>query len=370
MTISVLGLGGAGGNIANEASLLGIHAAAINFSQRDLNSASDLKYKLKVPGSDGVGHDRGLAIRLMQDHHEMVYRFVQEHFGSPSYDIVFVVFAAGGGSGAGMAPMLLDLLTELMPEKVYVAVPIIPSTSEAPFSQANTSATVAEIMNLGLCVLPIDNDQVPGGKEEQYRETNTRFTSFLFDLVTFTERESRNGNFDRTDLATLFRQPGMALGAEADITAIKGARVDITPSGIAATIQKSWDSSVHIPPSSRSIKKAALIYDGQESLINSISSDDIFSYFGSTLLDLFEGYYDSDRGGRVVTVLTGLQFPTERFDKIDSIIEAAGATLEEEEIVYRPKAVNLNQSPRRPIQSAGVGLPKKGVTDILSKYRR
>jgi cell division GTPase FtsZ len=370
MTIAVLGLGGAGGNIANEASLLGIHAAAINFSQRDLNSAASVKHKLKVPGSEGVGHDRELAITLMAEHYDMVYQFVQENFGSPSYRLIFVPFATGGGSGAGMAPILLDLLAELMQDKVFVAVPILPCGTEAPVSQANTSATMSELLKLGVCILPVDNDKISGGKNAQYRETNERFSSFLFDLNAFTEKESRNGNFDRTDLATLFSQPGIGVIAEAEIAKVSRGKTDITPEGIAGTIQSSWTSSIFSTIEYDRVTKAALIYDGQESLMNHFDAATIFSPFGRAPIDLFEGYYHEDNGGRILTVLTGLPFPKTRFEQIDARIEAAGSPDTREEEEYKPKTVQTSKPRQRALQAAGVPSAKQGVADILSRYRR
>lgn len=371
MAIAVLGLGGAGGNMANETSILGIHSAAINFSQRDLNSAGAVKHKLKVPGSEGVGHDRELAIELMQDHHEMVYQFVQEHFGSPSYHLVFVTFATGGGSGAGMAPILLDLLIEQMPDKTFVAAPILPCATEAPVSQANTSATMAELLKLGVCVLPIDNDKVSGGKNAQYRETNEKFAGYLFDLSTFIEKESRNGNFDRTDLVTLFRQPGIGLIAEAEIARVQSkGKTDVTPEGIATAIHNSWTASIFSIVEYDRVTKAALIYDGQESLMNHFETDCIFRPFGRAPIDLFEGFYHEDNGGRILTVLTGLPFPKSRFEQIDRRIEAAVVYDSVEEEEYKPKTVLTSKPRQRALQAVSGASPKQGVADILSRYRR
>lgn len=368
MTIAVLGLGGAGGNVAGEAAKLGIHAAAINFSQRDLNSAEAIRYKLKVPGSEGVGHDRELAIRLMQEHHDMVYQFVQEHFGSPAYRVIFVTFATGGGSGAGMAPILLDLLVALMPDKVFVAVPVLPCLTEAPVSQANTSATVAELQKLGLCILPLDNDKVSGGKNAQYRETNGRFAGYLFDLMTFTEKESRNGNFDRTDLSTLFRQPGFGLVADVELTRVSSKKLDVTSEGIAASIHAAWDASVFSVMDKSRVTKAALIYDGQEALMNHFETERIFQPFGSLPLDIFEGYYHEDTGGRILTVLTGMALPRHRLEQIDRRIEIAAAQEEPEE-EYQAKAVG-SSALRKPVVTDGGRKTPQNVTDILSRYRR
>lgn len=121
MTIAFLGIGGAGGNLADLASERGFHSTAINFSQGNLNSLENVKYKLKLIGSDGAGHDRNLAIELMSQHYDMVINFVKDHFNNESNQIIFVTFSCGGGTGSGVAPILLDLLSATMPDKTFVA---------------------------------------------------------------------------------------------------------------------------------------------------------------------------------------------------------------------------------------------------------
>jgi cell division GTPase FtsZ len=370
MTIAVLGLGGAGGNIANEAAKLGLQTAAINFSQRDLNAADAVKHKLKVPGSEGVGHDRELAITLMQEHYDMVVQFVQEHFGNHTVKVIAVPFATGGGSGAGMAPILMDVMMALLPDKVFIAIPVLPGTSEGAVSQMNCSATIAELLKLDVCVLPVDNSKVAGGKSRVYEETNNRVAGYLYDLMSFTEMESKNGNFDRTDLCTLFRQKGIAAIAEVELATLPKS-IDLSPQGIAASIRASWDETIFAPIDFSIVRKAALIYDGQESILDHFDTGLIFEPFAAgNPLDLFEGFYHTSTG-RVLTVLTGLTFPKDRFEQIDALIEEstsrAEVALDSEAAEYTPKTVNFDQRLRKvPVTAT----PARNVTDILSKYRR
>lgn len=53
-----LGVGQAGGNIANHAAKIGYRSIAINYSQRDLESLDQIEQKLKLVGSEGVGKKR------------------------------------------------------------------------------------------------------------------------------------------------------------------------------------------------------------------------------------------------------------------------------------------------------------------------
>lgn len=73
--ISIIGLGGAGNQIANTASNADFITGAINFSQSDLDSAENVNLKCKIIGSEGVGKQREEAIRLISNNWEMAVNF-------------------------------------------------------------------------------------------------------------------------------------------------------------------------------------------------------------------------------------------------------------------------------------------------------
>ncbi|QDX94371.1 hypothetical protein EEL30_20035 [Brevibacillus laterosporus] len=86
--IAVIGCGGAGGNIADEASRVGFATGAINFSQQDLDSLEHVQLKLRIPGSEGVGHNRDEAKRLLSKHYQMCIDWIIEHFSNPSIEAI------------------------------------------------------------------------------------------------------------------------------------------------------------------------------------------------------------------------------------------------------------------------------------------
>ncbi|NGY80318.1 hypothetical protein F6Y02_39730 (plasmid) [Bacillus megaterium] len=53
--IGIVGIGAAGGNIADLAFENGINAVALNFSERDLESLDFVEERLMLIGSEGVG---------------------------------------------------------------------------------------------------------------------------------------------------------------------------------------------------------------------------------------------------------------------------------------------------------------------------
>lgn len=331
MSIAVIGIGGAGGNIANEASKLNIPCGAINFSQRDLDSLDEVKYKLKIMGSEGVGHNRDIAIELIKEHYPMVVKFIKEHFDNPEIDIIFVSFSTGGGSGAGSSPILIDILSYEMPNKTFVAMPILPDELEPIISQINSYKTMDELSRLDVCVLPIDNQEVKNnygaiGKNRIFHTTNNTSISLLHKILMYTGKFSKNGNFDRKDLNTVFSQRGIGCISEADIATLP--KSNITSKGISESIFQSWEKSIFSPIEYERVAKCAFIFDGQESLIEYIDYELIFANFShGAPIDLFEGYYH-ENNGKIITILTGLPWCNTRMESMDRIIENGKSKVE------------------------------------------
>jgi cell division GTPase FtsZ len=374
MSIAVIGLGGAGGNIANESSLLGIPSGAINFSSKDLDSI-DVKHKLKVMGSEGVGHDRNLAISLMHEHYPMVIKFVKDNFSNPAIEIIFLPFASGGGSGSGIAPMLAEILMYEMTDKVIVPMPIIPDESEVLTFQENSYNALSELSKLNLCILPIDNNEVKkhnkAFKSQVFDITNKTSVSLLHKLVSYTEKASKNGNFDNRDLLSVFSQKGMSIISEVDITSLP--KANITSTGIAESIFESWETSIFAPIEYDQVAKCAFIFDGQESIIEHINYEKIFSKFDHGVpIDILEGYYE-EHNGKIITALTGLPWCVSRMNTMDSLIESSKVKAEaiiktmENEHQFVPKTHDFSQKLR---QNSSKSDKNVAVLDILSKYKR
>lgn len=370
--IGFIGLGAAGSNIADEAVKQGFPGLAINYSQKDLDSLEYVKERLKLVGSEGVGKNREEAIRLMGNNWESAVAFVKERYSSPATEIIFVCFSTGGGSGSGMAPVLLELLTNEMEDKTFVAVPIFPELSEVMVNQMNCVKAFEELSNLNICVLPIDNEAVRGGRRDIgkngiYQLANVRFVKLIMKILDYTNKESKNGVLDKRDLRTIFDTKGIATISEFHLSVI--GHNDLTEDGIANSIQDSWNwSSVFAPIQRNKVIRAGIIFDAQEAFMQSINLEKIFSAFKSGMpLDLFEGYY-GERKGVVYSILSGLSWCNERLAKVEKIIEdkqAATDQLIQEDTVYESKVRNLTTA-LRPSEP----LKKKSVADILSRYRK
>jgi hypothetical protein len=372
--IAVIGIGGAGGNIADVASQKGFATGAINFSQKDLESAENVKNKLRLVGSEGVGHNRDEAIRLMQDNWELALNFIKENFSNPSIEVIIIPFSSGGGSGSGISPILLDILSNEMPDKVFVAMPIIPDTSEVVTSQLNCIATFEELSKLDISVFPADNQKVKNklphvGKDKVWESTNNSVISLFSELFSYTQKFSKNGNLDRRDLKTLLGTKGIGMISETPLTRIGEEKIDISSEGFTNIIHRSWEQSIFVSPEKKHIVRSGIVFDGQQQLMQHIKYEDIFNVFENGMpLDLFEGNYHGDEG-KVLTILTGLPWCNIRLSQIDNIVE------EKKQSIESVLTDNENQSYQSKVSdfTSKVRLqPKKikSVTDILSKYKR
>jgi hypothetical protein len=100
-----------------------------------------------------------------------------------------------------------------------------------------------------------------------------------------------------------------------------------------------------------------------------INTQLVFSSFGNKMpISLYEGYYTQEKGGRVITILSGLAWCNSRLKEIDQIIMETNKTFQ-----------YLNLAPAYKSQSSEIKMPfnknkeNKKVNDISSiikKFKR
>lgn len=372
--IGFIGLGAAGSNVADEAARRDYPAIAINYSQRDLDSLEYIEERLKLVGSEGVGKNREEASRLMSKNWESAVSFVRENFSSPSIEVVFVCFSTGGGSGSGIAPILLEILHGEFPEKVFVAVPILPDLSEVLPNQINSIQSGEELSSLDICVLPLDNEQVRKQyatlnlpKNKLYHKTNSLFIDLIERVISYTTKESKNGVLDEKDLLTIFSTKGVATVGIADISAINQNSEEWIPQVIGGKINVAWKESIFSPIEMNQVFRAGVVLNAPESYIDYIDMETIFGSFKSGKpVDLFEGYYDNEEYTFCV-ILSGLSWYRTRLEEIEKIVESMKKTTEQlltKNEVYKSK-LNTSMGLRAQEKKAK---RKKNIQDILKKY--
>lgn len=377
--IAVIGCGGAGGNITDEASRVGFATGAINFSKQDLDSLDNVQLKLRIPGSEGVGHNRDEAKRLLSMHYQMCIDWIIEHFSNPSIEVIVFATSSGGGTGSAITPMLVELMKQMMPDKTYSVIVATPDLSEVDNIQANTLDAVEELSSLDISIIPIDNNQIKichnkSTKNEIYQLTNSTVINHLANLHGYTERVSKNGTFDKRDFKTTLGTKGILVFSEFDIFSTINNTFVVSSESVADRIHDEWRKSVYVPVPNDFVTRAAVIFDGREDMLQHIKHELIFSYFNQGApIDLFEGFYSSSDTNKVMTVLSGLPWINSRLTQIDNQIEKNKDKIQQifsRENQFQAKSTNLFKKLRGTNENEGNKPSSKlSAMDILKKYQ-
>jgi tubulin-like protein CetZ len=374
--IAYIGLGGGGGNIANLASKKGYKAGAINFSQRDLDSLDNIEEgnKLRITGSEGVGHNRGLATELFSENYDTVIRFIEDRFKNS--EVLIFPFATGGGSGSGISVPLIDIISNKYADKVIIAIPILPDTTEPITSQINTLNVFEELQHLNICILPLDNEKVriqnqQLGKNKMYEFINSEAVDLINKVASYTELHSQDGTFDKKDFLSLFSTKGLSTIVEVEEAYKKLQEQDSSPSAetLLKIINHSNDCSIFPPIEYEKVVRLAVITDANNDLVKYVNIPKISKDFETNPLDVYEGIYHTKEENLLV-VYTGLAICTSRLKHIEELIE------NQKENILRLKEETLFKSKFTDFEINQISATNKknnafrSPLDILNKYKR
>lgn len=318
-SIGILGVGQAGGNIAEIASAFGYQTALINTNQRDGVVNTKVVKRYFVPGYNGAGQDRSLGFKAVKNHYQEILDFVQKSF--KNINLLLVAFSTDGGTGSGMSPALIDLLTDQLPGIKIGAISIVPERNVLAGNRINTAECIEELSKIEAIssVFLVDNDQMrkvnpQSSKQQIYLSANRRVMEAIDHVLKVTQKSSFYGNFDETDLMNILGTRGITIIASTPITEAK------TTPDVSAKIQLSWANSIFCPVESQGVIRAGLIYEGPENISKLINVPAIFEKIGEPL-QLFEGTYISESDPTITTILAGLPFPNRRLLSLEESLE-------------------------------------------------
>jgi tubulin-like protein CetZ len=318
-SVGILGVGQAGGNIAEIASSLGFQTALINTNKLDGAVNTRVEKKYFVPGYNGAGQNRSLGLRAVQEHYREMIDFVKSSF--KNLKLLLVAFSTDGGTGSGMSPPLIDLLIDQLPGIKVGAIAIIPERNVFAVNRINTAECIEELSKIEAIssVFLVDNDQMrkmkpQSSKHEIYLSANHQTMEAICHLLKITKKSSIYGNFDETDLMNILGTRGITIISSAAITDAK------STSDVSTKVQISWANSIFCPVESQGVIRAGLIYEGPENNSKLINVPSIFEKVGEPL-QLFEGTYISETDPTITTILAGLSFPTRRLLSLEESLE-------------------------------------------------
>ena len=210
----MLGLGSTGGKIYKEFVQRHYKGAAANGSEQDHKALGDVPNKYILQGFDGFGGHRERAMDCLAGNEDFI-KFVE----GIKEDIVFILFAGGGSTGSGCAPIVAEMLLEEKDEEgnpVKTVCPVIalPASGESLAKHKNAYETVQELQEIeGLgATFFLNNDS-----NENYDYINKNFASMLDEFLS-NESYGRQNNFDESERLEMLKDSGaMVLSVTGDL---------------------------------------------------------------------------------------------------------------------------------------------------------
>lgn len=302
---------------------------AINSSDIDLKPLKD-KVDTILLGGKGCGKDRAIAERTLK-------KYIKPHADKftkfKSYDIVYLVGSAGGGTNSGMMAGIAKILRLKYNIKVGIML-ILPKLTESLAAQYNTLACVKEIKELceelSIPYTFYDNNLVEGNTIETFSKINKCIVEDFKILRGDLNDYSPYGIIDEMDNLKLVYQPGLfKLGK---LSGIKENYLDkqSLPDSIVNCVNKSLNVDIE---RDRVVARIGLYLNLNDQLLSTFNKD---SMGFQEKLGKPKAIYDQlniiEEGelGAMAILLTGLSFPDTRINEISTLIAESKEQLTKE----------------------------------------
>ncbi len=311
--IGFVAVGQAGGNIGRLFEKMGYTVVYMNTSQEDLKTLPESTYKFHLEGGDGCNKERTKAKKLLAKNIEQVLEQINRKIPQK---MIFTIFSAGGGTGSGIGPMLIDILQQDL-GRTTGAITILPDDTESVKAHINAYDCVrelADITEMGAAFF-IDNNS---GRNKI--KLNEVFSQLLDDFVCIPEKKgSILGNIDRAEVREVLGTKGASVLCRLSRQETSTAKIiERIRTGIFAELDEV-----------KAVKYMAILAAGGAAPVNLQA---LQAEFG-TAYDIFQGF----EAEHTICCLSGMRFPFTRMKKIrDRAMQNQG------EIVESMSAVNVN----------------------------
>lgn len=246
LSMTVIGLGQCGGNIANEFARMGYKAMSLNTSTTDLKDLESIpdEFRLHIglQGRNGAGKDRRLGLKSLLSHREKIVQ--QVRVLAKRAELLLLVGGMGGGTGSNLGG-LVEILAPLgLPISCMVTVP---TESESGITKVNAVYGINNLTRstLGNLII-IDNAKIlkifpDASIADFYSRANQLVVRTLAEFnSTANEMKSVSiRSFDSEDFRKVFLSGGVNVFG---VTSIK-VEDHITDDLIFSKLKQIWDSS-------------------------------------------------------------------------------------------------------------------------------
>lgn len=347
--IGVIGIGNGGSQAALAASNHGHNTLVLNTSVKDLNDrvlSKDMK-ALRIGDGRGSGKDRSNAMALLNMNGKEGIRkiFTNPYFKSvvEPADVVFVAFSTGGGTGSGIGPHIASMIKKAYRGKLVIPYGIIPKTAESVMAQANTIACVDDMVQTGCPYMLADLDFWKDEPMEVAYERVGEYVATTFDIIRGDYlKMSTAGMADERDMMTVISEPGyMAIHRISGLT-----ESDLEKK----TMQGFLLDAIRKSPAVRPQRDKLIGYNCIICNVNSAFDDPLKAgdyselngvigepkaTFGNYAID------DTRAEAEVISIMSGLTIPMDRFVTARAKVEANKANYEKQSALSLSKDRDL-----------------------------
>lgn len=324
LKVSVIGCGNAGSQVANL--LQGqFPVFAINSSERDLdNRVMDSKIPAFIIGDEarGAGKNRDVAKALLKKNGRNLFEKTEFISIIEDADVIVVCGAMAGGTGSGIAPILLDMMVQMYSQKIFIYYGILPKMTDSYQAQANTLQCYDEIVKLNIPYMLGDlNFYQSDSNDKAYADIAEHIRGAICTISGEYLNYSASGMIDENDMRVILSEPGyMAIYTLNNLT-----QSDIDKKSVQNLL---IDKVKHSPacPIARdgAVRQMGMIVNCPEDMVESTKTGDyseITSYVGRPYA-VFENYSTNNgQLGQFILILSGMSDPDPRMLACKKVVE-------------------------------------------------
>ena len=333
---AVVGVGQGGSRLAETFWKLGYRrVAVINTAAQDLKPISiPEKNKLLIGGKGGAGKDRKVAKGLFENQREDILDFLKKTFKG-GIDRILVCVGAGGGTGAGGGPLVVEICHDLCQtfgvenssEDAKVgAILALPTKSEGSRVKSNAQQTAEELIKFATDgtlspLIILDNERIkhlyPKLSVNKFWSTaNTSICSLFHLFNKIAAQDSEYTAFDKADLDTVMSSGIISFGAVP--VRPKGSTIEETDISYAVrdNLKKNILANIDVATG----KYAACVVIGDKETLDNTPQESLEHGFEQLSRLLGEGstvhrgiYHTSKKGLVVYTIIGGIEAPEQLF---------------------------------------------------------
>jgi len=333
---AIVGVGQGGSRLAETFWKLGYRrVAVINTAPQDLKSIKVPVANKLLVGGKGAGKDRKLAEDIFKENREDILDFLKRTF-KRGFNRALVCIGAGGGTGAGGGPVVIDIVHDLCQtygienadtDARVGAVVALPTRAEGSKVRSNAQQTAEVLIDFSQKgtlspLIILDNERIkqiyPKLSVNQFWGTaNTSICSLFHLFNKIACQDSQYTAFDSADLDTVFSSGIISFGAVP--VSREGEAVEETDISYAVRDNLKKNILANIEVSTGNVAACVVIGDrktldntAQESLEHGFEQLSRLLGSGSTV---HRGIYHTPKKGLVVyTIIGGIKAPDQLFD--------------------------------------------------------